>query len=290
MKKIAFLGCENSHSDIFLKIIKENPKYSDIEVLGVYSDEVEASKKLADKYGVKVLDNYDSVKGQVDGVIITARHGDSHYKFAKPYLEKGMTLFIDKPITISEAEALEMMQKAKELGVKVTGGSSVKYNDIVLELKNDAKNEVGGETTGGVVRCPVSMTNPWGNFFFYSQHLVEVLCSIFGYYPKSVKSFKDGDAYTVVFRYEKYAVIGIFQQYGDNSYYACRLTIDNAKGGSYKDLNDCFKREFDEFYRILSGGEQATTYSDFISPVYVMNAIQRSMDSGNEELVNTYEV
>ena len=134
------------------------------------------------------------------------------------------------------------------------------------------------------------MENPWGGFFFYSQHLVEVLCTIFGFYPKSVKAYSNGSTHTVVFRFEKYDIIGVFQQYGDYSYYACRFTINGASGGAYEDINECFNREFAEFYRILSGGEQATSYKDFISPVFIINAIKRSLDSGKEELVKEYEV
>ena len=37
MKRIAFLGCENSHSATFLNFIKNDEKFADIEVVGVYS-------------------------------------------------------------------------------------------------------------------------------------------------------------------------------------------------------------------------------------------------------------
>ena len=55
MKKIAILGCENSHANNFLKAIKENEAYSDYEVVGVYSDEIEASSKLQAEYGCPIL-------------------------------------------------------------------------------------------------------------------------------------------------------------------------------------------------------------------------------------------
>ena len=45
----------------------------------------------------------------------------------------------------------------------------------------------------------------------------------------------------------------------------------------------CFKIEFDEFYSLLSGGEQKMSYDDFIAPVFVMNAVYRSIASGKEE-------
>ena len=108
MKKIVILGCENSHADTFLDFIKNDPKYSDVEVLGVHSEDEGAADKLKEKFGVKVLSSYDEAVGKVDGVMITARRGGDHYRFAKPYIASGVPMFIDKPVTISEAEAIAM--------------------------------------------------------------------------------------------------------------------------------------------------------------------------------------
>ena len=48
--------------------------------------------------------------------------------------------------------------------------------------------------------------------------------------------------------------------------------------------------EFKEFYGILSGDEQAISYEEFISPVFIMNAIERSLKSGKEEPVKTMRI
>ena len=45
MKKIAILGCENSHADIFLRLIEERSEFNDIEVIRVYSEYREYSEK-----------------------------------------------------------------------------------------------------------------------------------------------------------------------------------------------------------------------------------------------------
>ena len=45
-----------------------------------------------------------------------------------------------------------------------------------------------------------------------------------------------------------------------------------------------------EFYGILSGEPQTVTYEEFISPVFIMNAIQRSLVSGQEEAVGQIEL
>lgn len=292
MKRIAFLGCENSHSATFINFIKTDEKYADIDIVGVYSHDRAAAEKLSEKYGVKVLDDYKDAVGQVDGIVVTARHGNKHLKYALPYMKEGMTMFIDKPITIDENEAVELAKLCIENGVKVTGGSSCRFDAWVKELKKDANESVGGNTISGFVRCPMSITNVNGGLFFYAQHLVEIVGEIFGRYPKSVKSYINGKKLTVVFRYENYDVTGLFVDESYNCYYAMRVVENDVKGSTFTvtGSNPCFREEFDEFYNILSGEKQVADFKDFIAPVFVMNAIQRSIDSGKEEQVKEFSL
>ena len=289
MKKIAILGCENSHANAFLKFIKENEEFSDIECIGVYSVDTAAAEKLRDSFGVPVLENYDSAVGKIDGLIITARHGGDHYKFAKPYIESGIPMFIDKPITISEDEALEFMRELKARGTRISGGSSLKQDVYVSELKGNALEELGGKTVGGFVRAPVQLENPYGNFYFYAQHLVEMVCEIFGRFPKSVEAKQNGKQINVLFHYDNYDCIGLFCD-GSYVYYAARMAEKSAKSFEIPTTTDWYYREFKEFAEILAGGAQTCTYEEFISPVFIMNAIERSLDSGKEEVLPSYTV
>jgi predicted dehydrogenase len=134
MKNIAILGCENSHANSFLKFIKNNPEFSDVEVVGVYSNDPEASKKLGEQFGVPVLENYTDAVGKIDGLIITARHGKYHYEYAKPYIASGIPMFIDKPITVTEEDAVDFMRELRARGVKITGGSSLKQDKVLREI------------------------------------------------------------------------------------------------------------------------------------------------------------
>ena len=60
------LGCENSHVNTFLNIMKEDPdKYRDINVIGVYSEDGEAMQKVADTFGVPAMRSYDEAVGKV---------------------------------------------------------------------------------------------------------------------------------------------------------------------------------------------------------------------------------
>ena len=291
MKKIVILGCENSHADIFLGFIKNDAAFSDVEVSGVYSDDKTAAEKLAEKYGVKVMSAYDEAVGRVDGVIVTARHGNNHYKYAAAYIKTGVPMFIDKPITVNEGEALKLARECKAAGVRLTGGSTCVHDERVQTLKNEHDDNKDGKTISGFIRCPINLKNNYGDFFFYSEHLVGIMSTIFGYYPESVKAYKNAEKITVVFRYKDYDVTGLYVD-KNNLYYAMRIAENGVHGEELpiNELNPCFKMEFNSFYGLLCGEKQRLSYEDFIAPVFVLNAIQRSLDSGNEEKINKFEV
>ncbi len=291
MKKIVILGCENSHADTFLGFIKNDPKFADLEVSGVYSDEEAAAKKLAEKYGVKIMNSFDEAVGKVDGVVVTARHGDNHYKYAAPYIKTGVPMFIDKPISVSEVDALRLVRECKAAGVKLTGGSTCVHDEFVQKLKREREENFNGKTLSGFVRCPVNLKNNYGDFFFYSEHLVGILSTIFGFYPESVKAYENGGAITVVFRYKDYDVTGLYVD-KNNLYYAMRVAENGVHGEelSITENNPCFKIEFSEFYGLLNGKEQRRSYEDFIAPVFVLNAIKKSLDAGEEIRVEKFEI
>jgi len=291
MKKIAILGCENSHAANFLDFIYNTDKYKDIDVVGVYSNEPAAAKALNEKFGVPVLENYTDAVGKIDGLVITARHGDLHYEYAKPYIESGVPMFIDKPVTIKEGEAIEFMKALKAHGIRISGGSSLKHDFGVKTLKKEREDGADGATLGGFVRAPLNADNIYGGFYFYAPHLVEVVSEIFGKYPVSVGAKRVGKTTNVQFNYEDYTVNGVFVD--DNYvYYACRFADKSVKGMNLESTEEhnWFDSEFSEFYSILLGGESPVSYKGFISSVFVMNAIVRSIASGKEEKVNTYEI
>lgn len=284
MFRVAILGCENSHADSFLRAVINDGLVSDVEFVGVYSDEVAAAERLHVQFGVPVADSYDAFVGKVDGIIITARHGDNHYKYAKPYLDSNIPIFIDKPITCTESDAREFMQELKSRNVPVCGGSVCVLTDLVRELKQAVATEAYGKVFGGYLRAPVMMDSPYGGFFFYCQHLVQVMTDIFGSYPLSVQAFPNGKIINCVVRYETFDVNITFTG-GNSLYYASISCEKDVVGGTYG-FDGCFEREFMEFYDLLTGKPQKQTYEDFFAPVFVFNALARSLASGKEEQVN----
>ena len=283
MYKIAILGCENSHAENFLQIIRDE-KYADVEVIGVYSSFPGEAEKLEEKYGVPVLESYDALVGQIDGLIVTARHGDNHYKYAKPYLESGIPMFIDKPITITEEEAREFLQEVKNRGIPLCGGSILKHASGVRELKDLVKAGENGAVLGGCVRAPIDLASEHGGFYFYAQHLVQMMGEVFGYYPDTVRVYRHGGVLTCTVRYADYDVTCV---YTDKAYvYYMTVNFPQSVEGGVFGLEGASSREFRDFYDLLAGKPQTQSYEDIFAPVFIMNAMERALESGEEETVH----
>ena len=115
-----------------------------------------------------------------------------------------------------------------------------------------------------------------------------MVSEIFGRFPASVIAVPKSEETTVIFRYADYDVVGSYFEHS-SKYYAARYSYKGSQGGIVDISNkECFVREFDEFYELLSTGEQNMSYEEFIAPVFVMNAIERSIKSGKEEKVKEF--
>jgi predicted dehydrogenase len=284
MYKVAILGCENSHANNFLDAVLVKKLVDDVEFVGVYSDDRAAAEKLREKYGVPVADSYDAFVGKVDGIMITARHGDNHYQYAKPYIASGIPMFIDKPITCSEEEAKVFKAELKAAGIRISGGSICVLDKQVQALKNALQAGEHGKALGGFLRAPVNLNNPYGDFYFYCQHLVQVMMEIFGNYPVSVRAVQKGNVVTCIVRYEECDVTLQFVD-GNYLYYAAVSFEKEVVGGAY-DLAGCSDEEFMHYHDLLTGKSAGAEYDGFFAPVYVFNAIKRAMESGAEESVH----
>ncbi len=290
MKKIVILGCENSHADRFLALMRDNPDFSDISCIGVYTDELSEAEKLRDNYGVKILPSYDCAVGQVDGVIITARHGDNHYKYAKPYIASGVPMFIDKPITANTEEAVTFMRELRDAGVRVTGGSSLRSAPEVQAIGEAHRAEKDGKTVGGAFRAPLDLDEKYGGFWFYSPHLVEMMSEAFGRYPRAVQAVRNGRQMTVIFRYEEFDAVGLLAE-KSRQYYVSRFAEKGSEAINVTTRGETwFPAELGAFQSLLNGNEQTLSYDDFIAPAFVIDAIIRALESGKEEEVRYVKV
>lgn len=98
---------------------------------------VDASKKtakaIAERYEVEALADYKSLLGNVDAVSI-AVPTTLHYQIAKDFLSNGTHVLIEKPITVTVAEADELIDLAKSNNRLIQVGHLERFNAAILDL------------------------------------------------------------------------------------------------------------------------------------------------------------
>ena len=278
--KIAILGTENSHANAFARLIKNSPKYRDIEIVGVYGYDDAANQKLVDEGLVSyVASDPHEFLGKVDGIMVTARHGDHHHEYALPYIKAGVPAFIDKPFTVGLDKADELLTAAKESGALLCGGSSLKYLD---EMNTLARFRQSKTVVGGNVTAPINMVNPYGGFYFYAQHLIEILFSVFGTDIKSVyaRSHDNEDRISVIFDYGAYDVTAQF--YSSYTYSATVYAREGSRHAAADDVTYCYEKELDDFAAMVRTGIMPHDYESLVKPLKLMHFIEDSFTEKKE--------
>jgi len=282
MIRIGIFGAENSHAMAFSRIFNgEDPRYADLKVVAVGGEEEAAARAVMQECGVE---NYvscpEEMIGLVDAVMITSRDGALHAGYARPFLEMGMPVFIDKPFTRDIAEAEEVISICRRTGARIMGGSSVKLVSDVKDLEAAAKDVQNGRRIGGSVWAPVSMHNAYGDFWFYAAHLTEVCLRIFGM-PQRIQAFRNGDDITCIARY---ADCDMSLHFTEGAYqYGAAVLMEKGAFTHPIDISDCYALEAEEFAHLARGGNMPETFDQLIAPVRMMEAIVRSLESGKME-------
>ena len=55
-------------------------------------------------------------------------------------------------------------------------------------------------------------------------------------------------------------------------------------------MTDGYAKEVEKFTDMVRSGNMPQSYSDFIKPVFVLNAIKKSMDTGSEIKIREYDI
>ena len=93
----------------------------------------ERAADIAASAGTRPLTDYRELLGQVDAVTI-AVPTELHREIALPFLERGISVLVEKPMARSLAEADEMIAAARASGATLAVGHTERYNPAVTAV------------------------------------------------------------------------------------------------------------------------------------------------------------
>jgi Oxidoreductase family, NAD-binding Rossmann fold len=188
-KRVGIIGLDTSHAVAFTKELNStaaSPAFGGYKVVAAYpkgSLDIESSVKRIPGYiedvkkmGVEIVDSIDDLLKQVDVVLLETNDGRRHLEQAVPVLKAGKTMFIDKPMAASLADAITIFKVAQHYEVPVFSSSALRFMSSAQDVANGKIGKVLG--ADAYSPCPLEKTHP--DFFWYGIHGVETLYTVMG--------------------------------------------------------------------------------------------------------------
>ena len=106
-----------------------------IQFVGLYDKNQQRAKEIAQKFSIPSYETLDELLDKIDAlvVVVTTIY---HYEIAKKALEKGISVFIEKPITETYEQAQELIAIAEKNNLIIQVGHVERFNPIIMKLQN----------------------------------------------------------------------------------------------------------------------------------------------------------
>lgn len=110
----------------------------DVELVGVVDIDKERSRRIAQEYGTSAYTEYTQVLKRVDAANI-AVPTELHHRISKDFLDAGVHILIEKPMTQTLEEADELLGLAKRKNLVLQVGHIERFNPAVSALNRVIK-------------------------------------------------------------------------------------------------------------------------------------------------------
>lgn len=169
------------------------PLHAGMRIVAIASPDREAGA-IAKVCGIDEI--YDSVAGldpdSVEGVLILEQDGGKHLEMARPFLERGQFVYIDKPIALTMADLSAMETLARAHGATVMMGSALRYSPTLQAAATYVADKRPSALT---------IVGP-GTWYDYACHTVEALVVLRGPALVTQRQLGTAEAGTVLLEWE----------------------------------------------------------------------------------------
>lgn len=288
MIRIGILGADSSHASAFSKLCNfpeadtGSYHFPEVRVTAIYGEDMKQAKEVALACNIsEVVTLPDELFSKVDGVMVLFRDGNVHLSYALPFIESGIPVWIDKPVTVTLKDSDLLLEAAAKSSSLITGGSTCKYNKEVLELKKMIDRGDFGQILSGYLNFPCDINSPYNGIFFYAPHMVEMMFAIFGYEIHSIICIRHKDTIRCIAKYEEFSIILDFTNHVHQSF--CMIH-GNKKShvGEIKVNTSTYKAGLEQFITMLKTKNMPLPLSNLTAVTKVLTAINDSMPEGKE--------
>ena len=279
---IGIIGAENSHCAGVAKTLNLDKLVPGFQVTHVWGETREFAEKAAEKGGIpNIVDNQTDMLGKIDGLMIDHRDGKYHLAAARPFVEAGVPVFVDKPFSTDLDEGIELARFAKSKGVAVTTFSTITLQKTMQDFLAAAKQV--GEIRTLVMAGPCDVDDKYGGVFFYAIHQVEPICHLLPSRPRQVMTARHGadGVATITFESGAAAVINCHKDWWVPAYFsATAYGSENVHHAALQGDDNPYLAGIHCWAEMFTTGKEPRTPREYLTPIAILQAMRESFATG----------
>lgn len=236
-------------------------------------------KEFAQEFGIpRIYDTLESMAEDVDCAIIHSCNWDTHVEKARPFVEAGKSVLIDKPLAGRLADLTQICSWI-DSGARITGGSSLRF---CYETRDWLAVPIDERGTPQTVVCGCGTDE-----YNYGIHAYSLLCGIVGPGIRSVQYLQGGGQHRVRVNWN-HGAMGILIVGTNDVWLPFHATIvsDRTVAQFRVDAANLYRGLLESVLPYLEGAapEPPLSFDAWIEPELCAIAARRSSLEGNREV------
>lgn len=227
-----------------------------VNVTHVWTQDPDVSARIADASKIQnVVTSRDDMIGDVDAVLLARDDAGSHFDLARPFLEAGLPVYIDKPIALTSGD-LERLSQAQVFQDQIFSCSAL-VNADELKLTEDQMVSIGD-----IKYVDACIPKYWAT---YAVHIIEPVLALLDGKKRNLKAqpvtFTNAGLRSLTCIAEDSTVVR-FTTLGDDVVGGLTIRVFGSEGHlelSFKDTFSAFRKTLSEFASVVRGGSNTKT-------------------------------
>lgn len=170
-------------------LVRNFSELPNVEMVGVADRSEDQLKRVRSKYpNIEATTDYHKLIEMGVKAVAIATPPATHHAIAKDCLENGVSVMIEKPMTLNTADAEDLVRTAEEYGQVLMVGHTFEYNPAVRMIKEIVDSgELGDIYYIDMVRVNLGLFQPKANVVWdLAPHDISILLYLLGEEPEMV--------------------------------------------------------------------------------------------------------
>lgn len=262
----------------YLNANRDTLGINDARVTHIWTQERKISESIARSAGIDTLSSsLKQMAGSVDAVLLTRDDPENHIAMARPFIDAGIPVFIDKPLAVTKKE-LEWFSGKTASGRNIMSCSSMRYANECRTVKSELP------AIGKIELVTATGKKDW---IKYGVHMIEAVSSLLDD-PKPVAVRNSGKAGkdTVCIEYDNgtQVVINIFMDISSTF----QISVYGQTGWKFIDIRNSyamFRDTIIEFLKSVHAGRPGLSSKITENIIKTLIAGKESLDRGGKTVM-----